>query len=51
MKLLFQENLEKTSNTLHDLQENYRLVVSTLKEKEHTISKLLKSGKSIVVYW
>lgn len=40
-------NFEKTSNDLHDLQENYRLVVSKLKEKECTISKLLKSGKSI----
>ena len=40
-------NLEKTSNNLHDLQENYKLLVSTLKEKERTISKLLKSGKLI----
>ncbi|KAL5132100.1 Kinesin-like protein KIN-5B [Glycine soja] len=36
-------NLEKTSNNLLDLQENYKLLVSTLKENEHTISKLLKS--------
>ncbi|KAL1330140.1 kinesin-like protein KIN-5B [Arachis ipaensis] len=42
------EKLEKTSNTLRDLQENYRLVVSTLKEKEHTISKLLKSENALV---
>lgn len=40
-------NLEKTNNILHDLQENYKQVVSTLKVKECTISKLLKSGKSI----
>lgn len=37
-------NLEKASNELRDLQENYQLVVSKLKEKECTISKLLKSG-------
>ncbi|KAF7818539.1 kinesin-like protein KIN-5B [Senna tora] len=41
-------NLEKTRNDLHDLQENYRLVVSTLKEKELTISKLLKSENSLI---
>ncbi|KAG4981121.1 hypothetical protein JHK82_034371 [Glycine max] len=39
-----QVNLEKTSNNLLDLQENYKLLVSTLKENEHTISKLLKSA-------
>ncbi|KAK7267545.1 hypothetical protein RIF29_20221 [Crotalaria pallida] len=41
-------NLEKTSNVLHDLQENYRVVVSMLKEKEHTISKLLKSENALI---
>ncbi|XP_061351325.1 kinesin-like protein KIN-5B [Gastrolobium bilobum] len=41
-------NLEKTSNVLHDLQENYRLVVSMLKEKESTISKLLKSENALI---
>ncbi|KAL2599261.1 hypothetical protein GLYMA_10G045500v4 [Glycine max] len=41
-------NLEKTSNTLHGLQENYKLLVSTLKEKEHTISKLLKSENALI---
>ncbi|KAJ1391346.1 P-loop containing nucleoside triphosphate hydrolase [Sesbania bispinosa] len=41
-------NFEKTSNDLHDLQENYRLVVSTLKEKECTISKLLKSENALI---
>jgi len=48
-KLLFQGNLEKTRNTLHDLQENYKQVVSTLKEKEYTISKLMKSGNQLMV--
>lgn len=41
-------NFEKTSNELHDLQENYRLVVSKLKEKECTISKLLKSENALI---
>ncbi|XLS70840.1 hypothetical protein HN51_027705, partial [Arachis hypogaea] len=48
IKLPLQKKLEKTSNSLRDLQENYRLVVSTLKEKEHTISKLLKSENALV---
>ncbi|RYR38165.1 hypothetical protein Ahy_A09g043133 isoform B [Arachis hypogaea] len=43
LSLSQKEKLEKTSNSLRDLQENYRMVVSTLKEKEYTISKLLKS--------
>ncbi|WJX11811.1 Kinesin-like protein KIN-5B, variant 2 [Trifolium repens] len=41
-------NLEKTNNILHDLQENYRLVVSKLKEKECSISKLLKSENALI---
>ncbi|XP_054817526.1 kinesin-like protein KIN-5B [Prosopis cineraria] len=41
-------NLEKTSSALHDLQENYSQVVSTLKEKEFTISKLLKSETCLI---
>nr|XP_012569745.1 kinesin-like protein KIN-5C [Cicer arietinum] len=41
-------NLEKTSNDLHDLQENYRLIVSKLKEKECTISKLMKSENALI---
>ncbi|KAE9619448.1 putative plus-end-directed kinesin ATPase [Lupinus albus] len=41
-------NLEKTSNVLHDLQENYSLLVSMLKGKECTISKLLKSENALV---
>ncbi|RYR38163.1 hypothetical protein Ahy_A09g043133 isoform E [Arachis hypogaea] len=45
LSLSQKEKLEKTSNSLRDLQENYRMVVSTLKEKEYTISKLLKSGE------
>ncbi|KAG4968656.1 hypothetical protein JHK87_034307 [Glycine soja] len=43
-----QVNLEKTSNNLLDLQENYKLLVSTLKENEHTISKLLKSELHVI---
>ncbi|KAK7355667.1 hypothetical protein VNO80_14927 [Phaseolus coccineus] len=41
-------NLEKTRSTLHDLQENYKQVVSTLKEKEYTISKLMKSETALI---
>ncbi|CAJ2627591.1 unnamed protein product [Trifolium pratense] len=41
-------NLEKTNNILHDLQENYKLVVSKLKEKESAISKLLKSENALI---
>ncbi|CAL0299611.1 unnamed protein product [Lupinus luteus] len=41
-------NLEKTSNVLHDLQENYSLLVSMLKGKECTISKLQKSENALV---
>ncbi|XP_014514881.1 kinesin-like protein KIN-5B [Vigna radiata var. radiata] len=41
-------NLENTRNTLHDLQENYKQVVSTLKEKEYTISKLMKSETALI---
>ncbi|KAL4356352.1 hypothetical protein AHAS_Ahas09G0078100 [Arachis hypogaea] len=48
LSLSQKKKLEKTSNSLRDLQENYRLVVSTLKEKEHTISKLLKSENALV---
>ncbi|KAL4357403.1 hypothetical protein AHAS_Ahas09G0183200 [Arachis hypogaea] len=49
LSLSQKEKLEKTSNSLRDLQENYRMVVSTLKEKEYTISKLLKSENALVV--
>ncbi|KAI9085849.1 hypothetical protein K1719_032263 [Acacia pycnantha] len=41
-------NLEKTTSALQDLQENYSQVVSTLKEKEFTISKLLKSENCLI---
>ncbi|KAK7279432.1 hypothetical protein RJT34_24485 [Clitoria ternatea] len=41
-------NLKKTSNILHDLQENYKLLVSTLKEKECTISNLQKSENALI---
>ncbi|OIW20314.1 hypothetical protein TanjilG_08288 [Lupinus angustifolius] len=41
-------NLEKTSNVLHNLQENYSLLVSMLKGKECTISKLQKSENALV---
>lgn len=43
--MLFQINLEKSNKALIDLQESYRLAISTLKEKELIISKLLCSGK------
>jgi hypothetical protein len=44
--MFFQINLENSNKALLDLQESYRLAISTLKEKEFIISKLLFSGKS-----
>lgn len=44
--MFFQINLESSNKALLDLQESYRLAISTLKEKEFIISKLLCSGKS-----
>lgn len=53
--ILFQINLEKSNKALIDLQESYRLAISTLKEKELIISKLLCSGKrtekSLANFW
>lgn len=41
-------NLENSNKALLDLQESYRLAISTLKEKEFIISKLLFSENSLV---
>ncbi|CAL1399159.1 unnamed protein product [Linum trigynum] len=41
-------NLEKSNKDLLDLQEQYRVAISTLKEKEFIISKLLYSENSLV---
>ncbi|XP_050213876.1 kinesin-like protein KIN-5B [Mercurialis annua] len=40
-------NLEKCNKELLDLHENYRVAISTLKEKEFIISELLNSEKSL----
>jgi kinesin family protein 11 len=37
--------LEKSNNERLDLEESLRVTISTLKEKEIIISKLLSSGK------
>ncbi|CAN1275074.1 Kinesin-like protein KIN-5B [Linum perenne] len=42
------KNLEKSNNDLLDLRENYRVAISTLKEKEFIISKLLHSENSLI---
>ncbi|KAF8397540.1 hypothetical protein HHK36_016458 [Tetracentron sinense] len=41
-------NLEKSNKALQDLQENYRVAISTLKEKEFIISNLLYSENSMI---
>ncbi|CAI0472575.1 unnamed protein product [Linum tenue] len=41
-------NLEKSNKDLLDLREQYRVAISTLKEKEFIISKLLYSENSLV---
>ncbi|XP_059462978.1 kinesin-like protein KIN-5B [Corylus avellana] len=41
-------NLEKSSKTLLDLQESYRLAITMLKEKESIISKLQRSENSLI---
>ncbi|KAG8649247.1 kinesin-like protein KIN-5B [Manihot esculenta] len=41
-------NLEKSNKELVDLQENHKVVISTLKEKEFLISKLLLSENSLI---
>lgn len=52
-QLFFQVNLENSNRALLELQENHRVAISTLKEKEFIISKLLHSGKweLIIIYW
>ncbi|KAK9920725.1 hypothetical protein M0R45_029271 [Rubus argutus] len=40
-------NLENSNKALLELQENYRVAISTLKEKEQIISKLLYSAKDL----
>ncbi|CAN0926683.1 Kinesin-like protein KIN-5B [Linum grandiflorum] len=42
-----QVNLEKSNKDLLDLRENYRVAISTLKEKEFIISKLLCSDQKV----
>lgn len=39
-----QANLENSKKALHELQENHRIAISTLKEKEFIISKQIHSG-------
>lgn len=41
-------NLEKSDKALRDLQENYSIAISTLKEKEFIISKLLHSENTLI---
>ncbi|XP_031102358.1 kinesin-like protein KIN-5B [Ipomoea triloba] len=41
-------NLEKSNSALQDLQENYYIAVSTLKEKDVTITKLLHSENRLI---
>ncbi|KAF3442909.1 hypothetical protein FNV43_RR16827 [Rhamnella rubrinervis] len=41
-------NLETSNKALLDLQENYRVVILALKEKEVIISKLLQSENSLI---
>ncbi|PRQ43350.1 putative plus-end-directed kinesin ATPase [Rosa chinensis] len=42
-------NLENSNKALLELQENHRVAILTLKEKEHIISKLLSSGKAVEI--
>lgn len=49
--MFFQINLEASNKALLDLQESYRLAISTLKEKDFIISKLLCSGESTERDW
>uniref|UniRef100_A0A5B7BVW2 Kinesin motor domain-containing protein n=1 Tax=Davidia involucrata TaxID=16924 RepID=A0A5B7BVW2_DAVIN len=41
-------NLETSNNALQDLQENHRVAISTLKEKEFIISRLLQSENCLI---
>ncbi|KAK2657957.1 hypothetical protein Ddye_011009 [Dipteronia dyeriana] len=42
-------DLEDKNKALLDLQENHRIALSTLKDKEFMISKLLCSGKKVII--
>lgn len=46
-----QMNLEASNKALLDLQENYRVAILALKEKEVIISKLLQSGTATEILW
>lgn len=43
--VLLQISLENSNKALLELQENYRVAMSTLREKELIISSLLSSGE------
>ncbi|KAK4377543.1 hypothetical protein RND71_003839 [Anisodus tanguticus] len=43
-----QANLENTKKALHELQENYRIAISTLKEKELIITKQIHSENCLI---
>lgn len=43
-----QVNLENSKKTLHELQENYRIAILTLKEKELIISKQIHSENCLI---
>ncbi|PIA52990.1 hypothetical protein AQUCO_01000689v1 [Aquilegia coerulea] len=46
--LTVKKKLESCNKALHDLQENHRITISTLKEKEFIISSLLHSENLII---
>ncbi|XP_075103400.1 kinesin-like protein KIN-5B isoform X2 [Nicotiana tabacum] len=43
-----QANLENSKKALHELQENHRIAISTLKEKEFIISKQIHSENCLI---
>ena len=43
--LLLKRNLENTNKALETIQENHKIAITKLKEKEFFISQLLNSGK------
>ncbi|KAM3340261.1 kinesin-like protein KIN-5B [Capsicum galapagoense] len=45
-----QANLENSKKALHELQENYRVSISTLKEKELIISRQIHSENCLIDY-
>ncbi|KAF3614841.1 ATP binding microtubule motor family protein isoform 2 [Capsicum annuum] len=45
-----QANLENSKKALHELQENYRVAISTLKEKELIISRQIHSENYLIDY-